>query len=1628
MTIQAIVQQQSTTTSLLETMSATLSAVTDMRSNATTQNVQLSNTNQSELRLPPIEIPDFDGNLSNWIRFRDLYVSMVDSRTNISNVQKLEYLQMKLKGEASTVIKHLTPTNDNYNVAWELLKENYDNSEMIVEKYLELLFDQKHVKNATASDFKKFYHNTVEAYNALKTLKGSLDSWDYVLMFHMKKKLDTETITLWRRQRKEGEIQTFPQLLKFLRNRVVEVEEEQKANASIKYQRQSKIANVATANQSCPICNDDHFLYNCSQFKALDVDKRKEVIFKNKLCFNCLKGKHISRECKSGPCKVCGLKHNTLLHMGDNVLVAEIGQQSDSDENPTTININVNQQVNHETTLLPTAIVMVRDKNKSLQPCRALIDSGAQSTLVSEACVQRLQLPKSHDNTVLYGVGGEKPNYTKGKVQLEIFAEKHNRTLLVKTYCLQNLTQYLPTHTVKSKSLDYFRNLPLADPAFHQRSRIDIILGANVFPHCILDGQHTHPSGSPIAVNTIFGWIVMGDIIEQPVRSTFVAHVYPSLDIQLQKFWETEECTLQGKIVSPDEEKAEKHYMDTVQRLHDGRYMVRLPFKNDSIELGESKLAAMKRLQSMERRFMKNEDLKVEFLKFMDEYKELNHMETTPSDIKAAYYMPHHAVLKPTSTTTKLRVVFDASCKSSNDLSLNDHLLVGPTIQNDLFTILLKFRKFEIGFSADVEKMYRQVLIHPEDRPYQCILWRKSPLEEPETYQLRTITYGTVAAPFLATRTLKQVAIDNSTTHPDVSYEIDNNFYVDDYMSCAPDIETANSMRKNLCSVLSSAGFNLRKWASNSHEFQEPIGVKDRDLSSSAIINDSGTVKTLGLLWNTESDCFQYSICFQEHSDVITKRQVLSDISKVYDPIGWLSPVIITLKIFMQKLWLKGVSWDQDLPSPLKNEWLKLQNDMQHIKDLKIPRWFNFQMGDIIELHGFADSSQLAYAASIYIRIIKPNGTISTCLLSSKTRVTPIKQISLPRLELCAAHLMVKLMAKVKNAFGFHDVPTYGWTDSTVVLAWISDHPVRWKTFIANRTSYIIDKLPATQWRHISSQFNPADLATRGVSSSDIMDNRLWWQGPPILQNPTLPCQSTFEMVNDTDLERRKNISTAIVHNADEFNITDRYSNFNTLLRITALVLRFINNCKFKGDTSRRIRGFITTSELKAAQLSLVKLSQDKFFYNEKRILAAQGSISRTNKLAALTPFLDPQGILRVGGRLENARINYDQKHPLILHAKDPLASLIVRHYHLHHLHAGTRQLQYLLSLKYWIPDVIHLIKRTVYKCTTCMRFRQIPYQQRMGDLPSYRVQPCPTFERVGVDFAGPTLVKSWKGRGSKNYKCWIAVFVCLSTKAIHLEAVTELSAAAFMATLRRFVSRRGKPRHIYTDNGTNFVGCNQELKELFEFLSDNFENINQELSFQEIQWHFTPPSGPTFGGIWEAGVKSVKFHLKRVLKNSSATYEELSTLLCQIECCLNSRPLCLKFEGDEDPLTPGHFLILRPMVSIPDENLINVNVNRLTRWQYMQHLVQQFWSKWSKEYLCQLQRKPKWVQISKNLQIGDMVLIREDNLPPAQWLMGRILLTHPGNDGLVRVATIKTKNGSLKRPISKLCPLLLDS
>jgi len=318
-----------------------------------------------------------------------------------------------------------------------------------------------------------------------------------------------------------------------------------------------------------------------------------------------------------------------------------------------------------------------------------------------------------------------------------------------------------------------------------------------------------------------------------------------------------------------------------------------------------------------------------------------------------------------------------------------------------------------------------------------------------------------------------------------------------------------------------------------------------------------------------------------------------------------------------------------------------------------------------------------------------------------------------------------------------------------------------------------------------------------------------------------------------------------------------------------------------------------------------------------------------------------------------------------------------------------------------------------------------------MGSLPEFRLKPNRAFLKIGVDFGGPFTTKSEKSRKPQMQKSYICLFVCLSTKAVHLELVSSLSTDAFLAALDRFVSRRGLCTEIYSDHGSNFVGGNRELKELYSLFScpKTSEVIFSKLSTQGISWHFIPPLAPHFGGLWESGIKSTKHHLNRVLGNQILTFEEFSTLLCKIEAILNSRPLTsLSPDANEySTLTPGHFLIGQPLVSLPQQDYTDTSMNRLSRWQLIQQAQQSFWKIWSNDYLHQLQQRNKWYYHSANLKVDDLVLLKDKNVPPLKWTTGRVTATHPGKDGVVRVVTVKTPTGHFKRPIVQVCPLPLN-
>ncbi|XP_055910713.1 uncharacterized protein LOC129945078 [Eupeodes corollae] len=858
--------------------------------------------------------------------------------------------------------------------------------------------------------------------------------------------------------------------------------------------------------------------------------------------------------------------------------------------------------------------------------------------------------------------------------------------------------------------------------------------------------------------------------------------------------------------------------------------------------------------------------------------------------------------------------------------------------------------------------MYRQVVVHPEDAHFQRILWRQNEGEPVKEYNLQTVTYGTTCAPFLAIRTLKQLAIDEQGRHPVGAANLLNNFYVDDFMGGSDTIEEALGVKTDLCNLLARGGIDLRKWASNCSEFLQHIPEDSLEMSALSLSEDMA-VKTLGLYWNPSGDFFFFRVTLEEQK-IATKRVVLSEISRIFDPFGWVSPSIIMAKVLIQDLYIAGVSWDDQLPPSLMQKWLTIRKNLGCLENISIPRWIRTEKeGCRIQFHGFSDASERAYAACIYISI-HSKGKCFVSLLASKTKVAPVNRISIPKLELCGAHLLAKLIASVKKGMGLGDVECYAWTDSQVVLAWLSQHPCKWTTFVGNRTSEILELVPKSQWRHVSSKLNPADCASRGLQPNLLPSFDLWWQGPAFLRDMEA-IQNKFIFKNtETDLEKRNiTLSLATTEAPPENEILLRFSSLTRLKRIMAWCRRFIHNAKLKGeDEGKREFGPLSTNELEAELCFWIRETQNAAFSMELNRLKLSKPIRIDSNLKSLDPFIGNDDLLRVGGRIQKGQFGFQQKHPPILPKESHLTTLILAFYHHKYLHGGPHLMLGVIRQNYWILHLKGKVSKYIRGCVKCQRYAARPLEQQMGNLPKVRLEMCKPFTNTGVDYAGPLTIQTYKGRGAKHQKCYVALFICLSTRAIHLELVSDLTSDAAIAALKRFLSMRGSVKRILSDNGSNFIGASRELKAIYKLFNSN-ENIHKYVAEEEISCEFIPPHAPHFGG--------------------------------------------------------------GPTMTLPEQNLCDAKINTLSRWQYTQRLQQEFWRRWQREYLHQLQQRTKWTLKKRNMELNDLVLVLDNNLPPSKWLMGRVINLFPGADGLIRVVEIRTKSGVMRRDITKLALLL---
>ncbi|CAG5022255.1 unnamed protein product [Parnassius apollo] len=782
-------------------------------------NSKLWSVSHREKSTPQMDIPVFVGNYHQWTSFKDLFTETIHNNPSLSNAQKMQFLKVKVQGEAARLLQHLPISTEKYNICWEILNHRYNNKKLIFTSHINSLLNIPVIQQHQAiNQIKRLHDTTLETLNAVKNLGVDISTWNPLLVHLLSQKLDNETFNDYNESLEQPrELPTLKDFLAFLEGKFTTLETSrrkqepttQKPSSSqvpVKHNKSryqvfsnynvTEPTNAKTSNQftiTCPLCNNGHGIYFCQKLIAMTPQQRRSTISRLRLCSNCLnhhQGKCISKN----RCRECQGQHNTILH--------EAFVTSKNMKQPSTSRT----QRDVPEILLATAIVQVQANNGSYYKLRALLDQGSQTSIITEKAAQLLSLPRSQCSI--------KENNCKGVIKLTIKSNNSDFTLNTEALIMKTLINTLPNYTLDKPSWSFLENIQLADPEFYKSRRVDILLGAEVYSNIILDGICRENKQQ-----TRFGWILSGSANQV----TLQCNVFLNNIQNIQQFWEIEDITQESTLTSEDQACIDL-YKSTTTRREDGRYQVKLPLKSNIEQyLGTSKQKAIAQFKQLERRFTKQNNTAEHYKLFIQEYLSLGHMKPATGNKKPDFYMPHHCVEHPESTTTKIRVVFNASAKTSTGLSLNDLMHRGPNLQQDLQKLILEWRQYKFAYTADIEKKFRQIWLKEGHQQYQKIIWRDDPEEPLQEYQLTTVTYGTKTAPYLAMMTLKQLADDKEKyyTKTQAASVLRNSLYMDDVIHGCHCADLGKRLKDDLIKLLKAGGFNLRKWSSNIPELCE---------------------------------------------------------------------------------------------------------------------------------------------------------------------------------------------------------------------------------------------------------------------------------------------------------------------------------------------------------------------------------------------------------------------------------------------------------------------------------------------------------------------------------------------------------------------------------------------------------------------------------------------------------------------------------------------------------------------------------------------------------------------------------------------------------------------------------------
>ena len=1140
--------------------------------------------------------------------------------------------------------------------------------------------------------------------------------------------------------------------------------------------------------------------------------------------------------------------------------------------------------------------------------------------------------------------------------------------------------------------------------------------------------------GSPYAVKTMLGWSIVGEapssetadcmntspaIVEVSTApmvgmkteetskqmmpsptSVTVAHVFrtyarEATTSEVLKMMERDFIETDYGSKSQDDVRFLKIMEDNIIVNADGHYEMPLPFRHEDPVMSDNRPSAVNRALMLKKQLEKNSLKREHYVKFMNDIINQGHAEKVPeTDIDSVprWYIPHHGVYNERKPN-KIRVVFDCSAKYKGSC-LNDQLLQGPDLINPLIGVLCRFRKGKVAFACDVEKMYHQFYVTPLHRNYLRFLWWESgdisgPLVD---YRMKVHLFGATSSPGCANYGLKRLATDYEEKDRQAAKFIKSDFYVDDGLHAEDEVETAVKILKGAMQLCEQGKLRLHKVISNSAELlsQFPASECSSSKMQDIGINDTPVVeRTLGLQWCVDQDIFTFS---QEvKTKPITRRGMLSTIASLYDPLGFIAPVILQGRVLLQQVCRGAADWDDPVTDDVKKKWLRWIESLKSLHCIQIPRSFvplHFKKTLTAELHHFSDASELGYGQCSYLRLTDTDGNVHCSLVMAKARVTPLKTVSIPRLELQAATLSVKMAEFLQTQLAYVELRHWFWTDSQIVLAYISNTQKKFPVFIANRVSKILSFTSASQWFHVATEHNPADLASRGKNASDL-HSTMWFSGPEFIWRQEVPFP---DIKNTLDLDTETVMCGAISPLSPDYTSFEercrRFSVLSSLLRGVGLLLQCI--ARKKGES-------LTVLDARAlAQRRLIALIQKELLTKPSKAVA--------NSMKQLGCQRRPDGLIVVEGRHAQGRDDHTLP-PVLLPSDSHLTALIVEDCHQEKKHSGRTTTIYALRARgMWIIGVRPVVLRIIKRCIKCRRLYGPPLQQKMADLPVERVTESSPFSYCGIDCFGPFLVKE----GRKTLKRYGLIITCLSTRAVHIEVLDDMSTDAVIDALRRLIAIRGQVRQIRCDRGSNFVGASRELARAWQEMDKDSLKITL-LEKHRCEWVFNPPAASHAGGVWERMIRSARRILNGLMTSAESrlTTSSLRTLMYEVMAILNSRPLSVESLEDPTgplPLTPNHILTTKSTGILPPPGVFQKEDLMLRKqWRMVQHLADRFWETWRLDYLSSLQARRKWCQQQPNLEVGDIVVLREDDVCRGDWKLGRVTEVFPSADGLVR-------------------------